>query len=222
MNESDILDILQKVGAFRSGHFVGVSGLHLDTYVNKNAMYPYTREMSALCRGIAQRFTGKNIEVVIGPATGGIILSQWVAYHLSEHEGREVYGVYADKEGDGFVIKRGYNELLKGKNVLVVEDLVTTGGSLRKVIDAVRAEGGTVAGAVAVCNRGDVTAQMIGLPAVPAHAGQAGDPPEFVSLLTVELGQWTEAECELCKRNIPINTDVGHGKDYLAKKNAVS
>jgi orotate phosphoribosyltransferase len=206
MDESEILDILQKVGAFRSGHFVGVSGLHLDTYVNKNAMYPYTREMSELCRGIAQKFAGKHIEVVIGPATGGIILSQWVAYHLSELEGREVYGVYADKDGDGFVIKRGYNDLIKGKNVLVVEDLVTTGGSLRKVIEAVRAEGGTVAGAVAVCNRGDVTASMI------------GEPPEFVSLLTVELGQWPEAECELCQRGIPINTDVGHGAQYLAAK----
>jgi orotate phosphoribosyltransferase len=206
MNESDVLDILQKVGAFRAGHFVFVSGLHADTYVNKNAMYPYTREMSALCRGIAEKFAGKNVEVVIGPATGGIILSQWVAYHLSELEGREVYGAYADKDGEGFVIKRGYNELIKGKQVLVVEDLVTTGGSLRKVIEAVRSEGGTVLGAVAVCNRGDVTASMI------------GEPPEFISLLTVELGQWSESDCELCQRGIPINTDVGHGKEYLAKK----
>ncbi len=207
MSESDVLDILQKVGAFRSGHFVGVSGLHFDTYVNKNAMYPYTREMSELCKGIAKQFTGKGIDVVIGPATGGIILSQWVAYHLSELEAREVYGVYADKDGEAFVIKRGYNDLLKGKSVLVVEDLVTTGGSLRKVIEAVRSEGGEVCGAVAVCNRGDVTADMI------------GNPPEFVSLLTVELGQWPESECELCERGIPINTDVGHGKEYLAQKN---
>ena len=208
MNESDVLDILQKVGAFRSGHFVGVSGLHLDTYVNKNAMYPYTREMSKLCRAVAERFTGKNIEAVVGPATGGIILSQWVAYHLSELEGREIYGAYADKDGDGFVIKRGYNDLVKGKNILVVEDLVTTGGSLRKVIEAARSEGAHVAGAVAICNRGQVTADMI------------GNPPEFISMLSVELDQWPEAECDLCKRNIPVNTDVGHGKEYLAKKAA--
>ena len=71
-------------------------------------------------------------------------MSQWVAYHLSELEGREVYSVYSDKDGDGFVIKRGYNELIKGKNILVVEDLVTTGGSLRKVIEAARNEGANV------------------------------------------------------------------------------
>jgi len=206
MNEDEVLELLQKVGAFRAGHFVFVSGLHADTYVNKNAMYPYTREMSKLCRSIAERFVGKNVGAVVGPATGGIILSQWVAYHLSELEGREVYGTYADKDGDGFVIKRGYDEVMKGKNVLVVEDLVTTGGSLRKVVEAARAVGANVVGAVAICNRGDVTKEM------------TGNPPEFVSLLTVHLEQWPESECELCQGNIPVNTDIGHGKDFLAKK----
>lgn len=206
MDEANVLDMLQKVGAFRAGHFVFVSGLHADTYVNKNAMYPYTREMSELCRGIAEMFKGKGIDAVIGPATGGIILSQWVAHHLSDLDGHQVYGVYADKDGDGFVIKRGYNDAIKGKNVLVVEDLVTTGGSLRKVIEAARSEGANVVAAIAICNRGDVTKEMV------------GNPPEFVSLLTVQLEQWPESECHLCKTNIPINTDVGHGAEYLAKK----
>lgn len=204
MDEEGVLNILQKVGAFRSGHFVFVSGLHADTYVNKNAMYPYTREMSQLCRSIAEKFSGKNIHAVIGPSTGGIILSQWVAHHLTELEGRDVYSTYADKDGEGFVIKRGYDELIKGKNVLVVEDLVTTGGSLRKVIDAARAAGATVVGAVAVCNRGQVTKEMV------------GNPPEFISLLKVQLDQWPAAECELCKAGIPVNTDVGHGKEFVA------
>ncbi len=205
MTEDEVLELLQKVGAFRSGHFVFVSGKHADTYVNKNAMYPYTREMSKLCKSIAERFRGRNIEAVIGPATGGIILSQWVAYHLSEMEGREVYGAYADKDGDGFVIKRGYDEIIKGKNTLVVEDLVTTGGSLKKVVEAVRGVGGNVIAAVAICNRGQVTREA------------AGNPPEFVSLLNVDLEQWAEDDCDLCKRGIPVNTDVGHGKEFLAR-----
>lgn len=208
MNEEQVLEILQKVGAFRSGHFVFVSGLHADTYVNKNAMYPYTHEMSNLCRGIAEMFKGQGVEAVVGPATGGIILSQWVAYHLSELEGREVYGTYADKDGEGFVIKRGYDEVIKGKKTLVVEDLVTTGGSLRKVVTEARRVGADVVGAVAICNRGDVTKEM------------AGNPPVFKSLLTVQLDQWPEEECDLCKRGIPVNTDIGHGKEFLAKKKA--
>jgi len=214
MTEDEVLEILQKVGAFRSGHFVFVSGMHADTYVNKNAMYPYTREMSKLCRGIAEMFKGKNIDAVVGPETGGIILAQWTAYHLSEIEGREVWGVYADKDrskgesGDAlqFVIKRGYNDLIKGKRVLVVEDLVTTGSSLRKVVEAARVAGAEVVGAVAFVNRGGVTKEMV------------GNPPEFVSLLTVDLEQWPEADCELCATGIPVNTDVGHGKDFLARK----
>jgi orotate phosphoribosyltransferase len=104
-------------------------------------MYPYTREMSKLCKGIAEMVLDKNIEAVVGPATGGIILSQWVAYHLSELSGKEVFGTYADKDGDGFVIKRGYDEVIKGKNTLVVEDLTTTGGSIKKVVEAARAAG---------------------------------------------------------------------------------
>lgn len=204
--ESQVLTILENVGAFRTGHFVFVSGLHADTYVNKNAMYPYTKEISRLCRGIAERFAGKGVEAVVGPATGGIILSQWVAHHLTEIEGRDVYGVYADKDGEGFVIKRGYNDLIKSKKTIVVEDLVTTGGSLKKVIVAARECGAEIIAAVAVCNRGNVTNEMI------------GNPPEFVSMLTVDLEQWPEAECELCQSGIPVNTDVGHGKEYLAKK----
>lgn len=208
MDEAHVLEVLQKVGAFRAGHFVFVSGLHADTYVNKNAMYPYTREMSELCRGIAERFKGQGIEAVVGPSTGGIILSQWVAHHLSDMEGKQIFSVYADKDGEGFVIKRGYDEVIKGRKTLVVEDLVTTGGSLRKVIEEARRAGADVVGAVAVCNRGAVTKEMV------------GNPPVFESLLTVHLEQWPAESCELCERNIPINTDVGHGKEYLAKQAA--
>ena len=213
MDESQVLQVLQNVGAFRSGHFVFVSGLHADTYVNKNAMYPYTDQISLLCLGIAEKFKGSGVEAVVGPETGGIILAQWVAHHLSQLEGREVYGVYADKDHSlpkdatvEFVIKRGYDGLIKGKKTLVVEDLVTTGNSLKKVVEEARRVGADVVGAVAVCNRGNVTREM------------AGNTPRFESMLTVDLEQWPEEECELCKNNIPVNTEVGHGKQYLASK----
>lgn len=205
-SEAEVLDVYQKVGGFRTGHFVFVSGLHADTYINKNALYPYTREVSKICRGIAEMFVGKNVQVVVGPATGGIILSQWVAHHLSELDGREVWSAYADKDGDNFIIKRGYEDIVKGRNTLVVEDLVTTGGSLRKVIGETQKVGGNVVGAVAVVNRGDVTKETI------------GNPPEFVSLLTVHLEQWPEADCDLCKKGIPVNADIGHGKEFLARR----
>jgi orotate phosphoribosyltransferase len=207
MDEGQVLEILQKVGAFRTGHFVFTSGLHADTYINKDALYAYTHENAALCRAMAERFKDSGVEAVIGPAIGGAILSQWVAYHLTDMSGKEIPGVYADKDGQGgFVIKRGYDQIIKGKKVLVVEDLTTTGGSVAKVVTATRNAGAEVIGAIVICNRGDVTKEA------------AGNPPRFESLVTVHLEQWPESECELCKRGIPVNTEVGHGKEFLARK----
>ncbi len=209
MDESEVLDILQKVGAFRAGHFVFTSGLHADTYVNKDALYPYTAETSRLCRAMAERYKDAGVEVVIGPAVAAAILAQWTAHHLSELSGRDVSAVYADKDGQGgFVVRRGYDAVIKGKKTLVVEDLTTTGGSIKKVVDTVRAAGADVVGAVALCNRGEVSREAV------------GNPPVFESLLSVHLDQWPESECDLCQRNIPINTEVGHGREFLARKNA--
>jgi len=207
MTQSEVLDLLQKVGAFRSGHFVFTHGRHSNSYVNKDALYPYTHDTSKLCRAMAEEFKDKKIDVVVGPAIGAAILSQWVAYHLTEMNGREVYGAYADKDGQGgFILKRGYDQLVKGKRVIVVEDLTTTGGSIKKVVETTRAAGADVIGAMAIVNRGGVTKEAV------------GDPPIFTSLVELHLESWDESECELCEKNIPVNTDVGHGREFVAKK----
>ncbi|TSC86462.1 MAG: orotate phosphoribosyltransferase [Parcubacteria group bacterium Gr01-1014_8] len=205
MTEADVLDLLERVGAFRKGHFVLTSGRHGDTYINKDAIYPYTRETSALCRAMAEKFKDLNIEVVVGPAVGAAILSQWVAYHLSEMNGHDVLGIYADKDGQGgFILKRGFDKLAEGKRVIVVEDLMTTGGSVKKVIDVVRQKGAEVVGVGVVCNRGNVLPEDI------------GDPPKLISLVDVQLDSWEAADCALCERKIPVNPDIGHGREFLA------
>lgn len=204
--EDEVLDVLQKVGAFRSGHFVYTSGRHGDSYVNKDALYTHTHDLSKLCRAVAERLAKAGIEAVIGPAVGGAILSQWVAYHLTDIAGREVYATFADKDGQGgFIIKRGYEKMISGRKTLVMEDLTTTGGSLKKVVEAARAQGADVVAAVVICNRGDVEKENV------------GNPKEFISLVHLDLDSWSEAECELCASNIPVNTDIGHGKDFLAR-----
>ena len=114
MDEGEVLKILQDVGAFRAGHFVFTSGLHADTYINKDAIYPHVKQVSQLCREMAKRFEKDDIDIVLGPAMGAIILSTWTAHHLSEMRGRDVYGVYADKvENGGLVIRRGYDKLMQ-------------------------------------------------------------------------------------------------------------
>jgi len=148
--------------------------------------------------------------MVIAPAIGGVILSQWTAHHLTEINGHEVFGVYAEKSegGDAFVIKRGYDKLIAGKNVLVVEDVLTTGGSAKKVVEATRAIGGKVIGLGVLCNRGGIKPQDV------AHV------PVLTALVNVRLDAWDEAVCPLCERGIPINTDVGRGREFLARKHA--
>jgi orotate phosphoribosyltransferase len=211
MNEQQILDILGKVQAIiMNSHLVYTSGKHGSVYVNKDAIYPHTELTSQLCEEIAKHFAKHGVEVVIAPAVGGVILSQWVAYHLTKITGREVLGVYAEKDGENFIIKRGYDKLSAGKKVLVVEDLLTTGGSVKKVIDAARGIGADIVGLAVLCNRGGVTAKDV------------SDPPELFSLVNVKLDAWDEADCPMCAKNVPINTDVAHGRQYLAKKKALA
>ncbi|HEY4510580.1 MAG TPA: phosphoribosyltransferase family protein, partial [Candidatus Paceibacterota bacterium] len=198
-----------KVGAvITDSHIVYTSGKHGTAYVNKDALYPHTAETSRLCRVIAERFADDKVEVVIAPAIGGVILSQWTAHHLSEMNGREVLGVYAEKSegGDTFVIKRGYDKLIAGKNVLVVEDVLTTGGSAKKVVEATRAIGGNVVGLGVLCNRGGITPQDV------------ADVPRLISLVNMKLDTFDEVTCPLCKQNVPVNTDVGKGREFLARK----
>src|SRR3989344_644795 len=127
----DVLDILKSTKAIlTNGHFVGVSGRHMSVYVTKDAFLPHTAKVSLIGKFFAKKFKNKRIEIVIGPAVGGIPLSQWTAYHLSKILGREVLSVFTEKtDDDNQVLRRGYNTLIKGKRILIVEDTVTSGSS---------------------------------------------------------------------------------------------
>lgn len=211
MNEQEVLQVFRRVGAvITDSHIVYASGKHGMTYINKDAVYPHTAETSRLCHAIAERFADDDIQVVIAPVIGGVILSQWTAHHLTEMNGYEVFGVYAEKseKGDAFIIRRGYDKFIAGKNVLVVEDVLTTGGSAKKVIEVTRAIGGNVIGLGVFCNRGGITPQNV------------ADVPKLTALVNVKFDMWDEAGCPLCEQNVPINTDVGKGREFLARKRA--
>ncbi|MEK9181063.1 MAG: phosphoribosyltransferase family protein [Patescibacteria group bacterium] len=215
MTSQERLDAFGKVGAIiTDSHIVYTSGKHGTAYVDKDMVYPHARLTAKLCYDIAAKFSVDFvikkivIDAVVAPEKGGIILSQWVAYYLSKITEREVLAFYAEKTEDGgFVIKRGgAGKFIPGKNILVVEDVLTTGGSVKKVIEVVKAMDGNVVGLGVLCNRGGIT---------PADVA---DPPELFALVNVTLDAWDEADCPMCKQSIPINTDVGKGRDYLAKK----
>ncbi|HTU24892.1 MAG TPA: phosphoribosyltransferase family protein [Pirellulales bacterium] len=210
MTESEILAALGKVSALiTSDHIVYTSGRHGESYVNKDAVYPHTELTSQLCEQIARHFAPAEPEIVAAPALGGIVLSQWTAHHLCRLLGKEVLSVYAEKVTDeaGFVIKRGYDQLLRGKRVLVVEDVLTTGGSVKKVIELVATLGGHPIGAGVLCNRGNLQPEDIGA-------------RELYALVKVDLASWEERECPLCARGVPVNLQVGKGREFTARRSA--
>lgn len=211
MNDPKIMQMFADVGAIISdSHFVYSSGRHSSVYINKDALYLHTKVISALCQMMARPYNADAIDVVVGPVLGGIVLSQWVAHYLNAaRSSGETLAVYAEKEGDGpdkrFFFNRGYDKYIPGKNILVVEDVLTTGGSARQVIERVREHGGNIIGLSALCNRGGVQPKDVG--DVPIH-----------TLLTITLQTFLETECPFCQLHIPINTEVGKGRAFLAKQ----
>ncbi len=207
MNE-EIIDILKKVGAFMTeGHFVGTSGIHINTYINKDALYTHPKETSRVCELMAEKVKGINIDVVVGPAMGGIILSQWTAYHLSNIKKKEILAVYTEKNKEGAqTFTRGYDKIVSGKNILIVEDAPTTGGSAKKVVEIVGVAGGKVVAVSVMVNKNkkEVTSEFFGVPLFP--------------LAEVEMQSYEAEDCLMCKNGVPINTTVGHGKKFLESK----
>ena len=212
MQESnqEVVEILNKTGAVVSdSHFVYVSGKHSSIYVNKDYFYLHTKYVSRIGEIIAEKYKDKNIDIVVGPSMGGIILSQWTGYQLSRATGREVLSAYTEKQPDNNqIFTRGYGAFVKGKNVLVVEDIVTTGGSVKKVINSVLKEGGKVIAACSIVNKDPIN----------INPDFIGVPWEYLAIVGVDV--YEEKDCPLCKAGVPINTTLGHGKKFLEAKKA--
>ena len=202
------MSILKDAGVILDNdHFVGTSGKHLDSYIQKDILYPHTEKVSRVGELFAQKLKDLEIGTVVGPALGGIILSQWTAFHLSKITGHEVLSVYTEKTPDGGqIFTRGYDSLVKGKKIAVVEDTTTTGGSAKKVVEAVRAAGGEVMAVSVMANRN------------PAEVNEAYFGAKFMPLLELTLNSYEEIDCPMCQSGVPINTTVGHGKKYLEAK----
>jgi orotate phosphoribosyltransferase len=209
----DIKQLLIDCGGWlENDHFVGTTGNHMDTYINKDALYPHTQYASKLGEAMAEAMASWNPEVVVSPALGGIVLTQWSAYHLSQQLGREVLAVYAEKT-DGpekFAFTRGYDQLVKGRRVVVVEDNLTTGTSVRKVVELARTTGADVVGVVAMLNRGGVDKAAV------------GNPPHFTAIIEADLKSWPASECTLCRDGVPVNMKIGKGKKFVDAQKAAA
>ena len=133
----EVLKIFQMAGAIKEGHFLLASGLHSPVYWEKFRILQHPHYTEKLCRMIAQHFKGQKVDAVAGPTTGGIILAFETASQLG------VRSIFAEKEGDIRVFRRDF-EIAPGEHILVVDDILTTGSSLRETISAVDKLGGIV------------------------------------------------------------------------------
>lgn len=131
MNKQEVLEIFKKADAYLEGHFVLTSGYHSPHYFQKSKVFQYPEYNSQLAAGIIEKFKGKKIDVVLSPAVGAIVLGNEVARQLN------VRFIFAERDNGIMSIRRGF-ELHENENVLVVEDIITTGGSVQEVIDMLK------------------------------------------------------------------------------------
>lgn len=203
----DALEELARAGAiYKDRHFVYVSKKHGPHYINMDKVFPDLYVMSRLCRALGRPFREDDIEIVVGPATGGIPLAYLTALGLANGNAALAPGVlWADKQGEAFKFERaGFEQQLRRARVLVVEDMLTTGGSVEKVCREIESLEATVVGVSVICNRGGVTAEQLGVRRLESLANV-----KFEALDLDENGQ-----CSLCREGLPIVVDVGHGGEY--------
>ena len=205
--------ILRDAGAVITGdHFVYITGEHGDGWIDKDALFPDTARTAELCTMLANQIAPAEPELVCGPATGGLIVSQWTAHRLgvsslfAEHGKDQGYDPAAALAADGplrppFVLRRGYDLAVAGKRVAVVDDVINTGESIRETVEAVSAAGGEVVVVGALCTRG--------------NAGDLGC-DRLACLCEISIPSWPAGECELCRDGVAVNTRYAHGADFVA------
>jgi orotate phosphoribosyltransferase len=201
----DTLQVLLDANAIlQNDHFVYISGDHGSGWIDKDAIYPHTERIEHLCRSLGRIVRDRQIEVVCGPATGGLIIAEWTGHEIG------ALSTFTDHDQPGpgelrgkFILRRGYDHVVAGKRVLVVDDIVNTGYSIRQTIDAVRHARGEIVAAAALVSRGNVDAAGLGV-------------REFIYLLEYKIPAWPAAGCRLCAQSVPVNTRFAHGAEFLA------
>jgi orotate phosphoribosyltransferase len=182
LNKEEVQAVLQQAGVYKHGHFQFTSGLHSDIYLEKFQVMQYPKYTEILCKEMAQRTKHLEPDVVIGPAVGGIIL----AYELGRQLGRRA--LFTERVEGKMQLRRGFS-VAPGERVLLVEDIVTTGGSAREVLEAIAPLKAQVVGITCLVDRSD---------------GQVQFPVDFYPLLSMDIKSWDPKECPMCKQGVPL------------------
>jgi orotate phosphoribosyltransferase len=191
MTETEVLAALEQAGAILTGHFRLTSGRHSDRYVQCARVLEDPALVTRLAEAIVARLGERRIDLVAAPAVGGIIIGFAVAEALG------VKFIFSERENGAMMLRRGF-EIPEAARVLVVEDVVTTGGSVGEVVDLVRAAGGVPVAVAALIDRGGPKAFDL----------------ELIPLLRLQVESWEPDACGLCAADVPL---YAPGSRTLAK-----
>ena len=181
MTREELLDLYRRSGALLEGHFRLTSGLHSPGYLQCALVLQHPQHAEALGRAIAERTRDLRATVVLSPALGGIVIGHEVARALG------VRAIFAERQDGVLMLRRGF-VISESDRVLVVEDVVTTGGSTRETIQVATAAGGHVVGAASIVNRG--TGVQLDMP--------------YVALLELALPVYEPDKCPACAQGLPV------------------
>jgi orotate phosphoribosyltransferase len=182
MTSEELLDLFRRAGALLEGHFRLTSGLHSPGYLQCALVLQHPEYAEMLGRAIADRTRSLGVTAVLSPALGGIVIGHEVGRALN------VRAIFAERQEGALTLRRGFT-LATTERVLVVEDVMTTGGSTLETIQTARAAGAHVVGAASIVDRSDGAVRF--------------DTP-FVSLLSVSLPTYQPGECPLCAKGVAV------------------
>jgi orotate phosphoribosyltransferase len=201
MEATEVRRLLEETSALQTGHFLLSSGLHSEKYFQCARVLAWPARASLLGAGIGALWVGDSLDAVVGPAIGGIVIAHEVARYL----GTPSY--FTEREEGRMKLRRGF-ALDAGSRALVVEDVVTTGGSAQEVVELLQSQGVVVAGVSSIVWRSPA-----------AHAPSPFRELPFRPLFTLPTEAWAAAECPLCKAGKPI--DKPGSRAQPANANAV-
>ncbi len=180
----EVMKKFEQAGAIQKGHFKLTSGVHSDTYIQCAQVMQHPDFMHNLCSELGKKFRGDDIDVIVGPAIGGIIMAHVMARVL----GPWVRAIFTERENGKMTLRRSF-EIQEGEKVLVVEDVTTTGSSVREVMEIVKSREGKVVGVGVLIDR---------------SGGKVDFGIKTEKLLTVDIKTYLPEECPLCKKGIPV------------------
>jgi orotate phosphoribosyltransferase len=178
MTQEQALNIFRETGVMLEGHFILTSGRHSDRYMQCAHLFQYPQHAASMAQTLTERLLGQSIDLVVSPAVGGIIFGYELARQLN------VRNIFAERQDGRMTLRRGFS-IQPGERVVVVEDAITTGGSVREVIELVKAAGAEVVAVGAIVDR---------------SGGKVDFGAPLLAAVTMEVTSWEAENCPLCKQ----------------------